>query len=356
MHKHQELLLSQISNLNNLNIKTEDNFLCSLSPQDLAGFFVNVTMLTTALEYFKEERWLHRHQPGTFSEFMDQAFHSELMALAFLADKIENSSEADLKQMAKQVLALEQQCIKSVRELPFLQQKDFAREALQMMAALFSKEADLSSEKKSAGAFLSLSLYRSFDGLDEIFGLNYQADHGMKTDLTIRERLYEGAGVGVQSSYSTLLNTLRVIAPSQGSRFIDLGSGYGRVGLVVGLMRPDIDFVGYEYVGHRVDIAENIAHNLEINKHVQFLTQDLADSKFQIPDAEVYYMYDPFSEETYRHVLNQLIEVSKRRQITIVTKGNAQSWLRELALENGWEPGQQFDGDSLSFFKSKVVE
>jgi tRNA1(Val) A37 N6-methylase TrmN6 len=100
----------------------------------------------------------------------------------------------------------------------------------------------------------------------------------------------------MELGYSTVLTALRYLYPTQGSRFIDLGSGYGRLGFVIGLLRPDMDFKGYEFVRHRVDNAMLTVENLDLQDHVQFYTQDLSSRDFQIPDAEIYYLYDPFSE------------------------------------------------------------
>ncbi len=175
----------------------------------------------------------------------------------------------------------------------------------------------------------------------------------MKQDLQIKERLYEGAGVGVQSGYSTVLTALENLSLKPGDRFIDLGSGYGRVGLVVGLMHPEVNFVGYEYVPHRVKIAADSTERLSMEKHVHFLTQDLSLKEFQIPEAEIYYMYDPFSEDTYGHVLSQLIELAKHRKVMIVTKGNARGWLMDVVRQEGWGEPQEFDSGNLCLFVSR---
>ena len=80
-------------------------------------------------------------------------------------------------------------------------------------------------------------LYRAFDGLDHIFKLDYDLEEKTRNNpISSDERLYSGSGVGVQSGYSTILLALHHLDPVPGCRMVDLGSGYGRGGLVSALL------------------------------------------------------------------------------------------------------------------------
>jgi hypothetical protein len=256
-----------------------------------------------------------------------------------------------VKAVAKRALILEKQVIDFIRTRPNTEQRNFASRALQLMSTLFELEASFQAKNKAANIPTGISMYRTFDRLDEVFDLSYEADYDMKIEtIDGGERLYEGAGVGVQSGYSTVLTALSHLKMEAGTRFIDLGSGYGRVGLAIGLLRPDIDFIGYEYVPHRVDISCKTTERMGLKSHVRFHIQDLSLKDFKIPEAEIYYMYDPFSADTYGHVLSQLVEISKSKKIVIVTKGNARSWLLEIARREGWSAPQEFDSGNLCMF------
>lgn len=134
---------------------------------------------------------------------------------------------------------------------------------------------------------------------------------------------------------------------------IDLGSGYGRVGLVWTLLRPDIFFTGYEYVPHRVTVSNAASKVFGLNNYLQFKVQDLSLESFKIPDGDVYYLYDPFTKETYQSVLKQIVEVSRRRKITVVTKGNARSRLMEISEKNSWREPEIIDYGNLCIFESQ---
>lgn len=195
-------------------------------------------------------------------------------------------------------------------------------------------------------------LYRAFDPMDRILDIQYGRDDGMIPSSA--ERLYEGAGVGVQTSYTTILKALRNLGLARGARLIDLGSGYGRVGLVTGLWREDLNFTGYEYVGHRVEASRASAARAGIGDRVNFVEQDLSAKDFAIPSAEAYYMFDPFSADTYLHVLNQLAAIGRDRAITVVTKADARRWFLDFVAGAGWGEPERLDEDTLLVFRSQL--
>ncbi|WP_413612250.1 SAM-dependent methyltransferase [Bdellovibrio sp. HCB-110] len=353
MTNPQRVLLHYFTNPGILEIKQD---LLSLTSEELGEFFVHSAFLSSAVNFLKDEHWLHREdiaaQEQSFQEFLAPYFGVELFSLRFLQAIVEKSSAKGLKEVGQQAQACELAVIQVIKSRTYSEQKVFAAKALNLMLELFDLENKWQVEKKAQGLHLGLSMYRTFDALDDVFNLDYSVDLGMKADLQETERLWEGAGVGVQSGYSTVSLALRHLNLPLGSRFIDLGSGYGRVGLIVGLLRPDIDFKGYEYVAHRVDIASSSSLNLGMQDHVHFYTQDLSLESFKIPEAEIYYMYDPFSEETYAHVLAQLVEISRYKKIAIATKGNARGWLLEVARREQWSTPEEFDNGNLCLFRS----
>jgi len=340
MSRYQQALLHCLS--------SNTNDFSTLNSAELGEFYVSNAFLISALEFLHDEQWLQKKQATDFSSFLKEVFSSELAPIRFLENFVSSKTLKELKIISEEARTLESLVIEKIRSALPIEQKKFSTRVFELMAEHFKNE---SAQTTHQGIGLGLTLYRTFDGMDEVFGLNYNADEGMKN--ASKERLYEGAGIGVQSSYSTLLNALREINPVQGTRFIDLGSGYGRAGFVVGLLRPDIDFIGYEYVPHRVDIANASAKKLDLQTHVHFYAQDLAALDFKIPDADIYYMYDPFTKETYKYVLDQLQEIGQHRKIIIATKGNARDWMDEFSNRAGWLPVQEMDNGNLCLYRSK---
>jgi hypothetical protein len=320
-----------------------------LNTQFLSEVYVLAAFTQTALPFITESHWIYRKQHGSspiLPIFFESLFRKELVQLNFLRSYLEEVELKGFKKLETDLHLLEVGVINYICTRPSEEQREFSRSSLTQMSALFADEESWQPT--------GISLYRTFDRLDEVFDLNYEADVGMKIEtIDGGERLYEGAGVGVQSGYSTVLTALNHLQLSGSSRFVDLGSGYGRVGLIVGLLRPDIDFVGYEYVPHRVQISSKTAERLHLHDHVKFHVQDLSLEEFAIPEAEVYYLYDPFSEETYAHVLNQLIQISRHKAIVIVTKGNARKWLLDVAARENWSQPVQYDSGNLCVFHTR---
>lgn len=332
--------------------------LALLNPEELASHFVELTFTGESLRLLRDQQWNLEKESGSgsYADFLKEVFSSNLLSLSHLQEFLSQRSVKELRLLGEAVADWEPEILAQVNLLSGERKKVFMQFSLQGMVAVFADENTLVQKGNAWARSLEFSFYRTFDGLDQILGFHYEADLEMKRDNTIKERLYEGAGVGVQSSYSTLLTALREIHPQQGARIVDLGSGYGRVGLVVGLLRPDMEFVGYEYVPHRVQISNDSCERFGLQERVLFYTQDLSEKSFRIPDAEIYYMFDPFTRETYQHVLAQLVEVSRRQRIVIVTKGNARHWLQEIAVSEGWPAGRSFDGGNLGIFCSAEAE
>jgi tRNA G46 methylase TrmB len=331
----------------------------AFTPEELSTLFVDAALFASCCLPFADQMKDHErhHNEKTFPEFIERAFRRELASISYLAPLFTGASVSKIKcicAMAETVL--DSIAIETRRPGGTDQFHRFLRRAFELMQNLTRIESkrlrDRKLESNPSSVWLEHSVYRAFDRMDEILGIDYERDRGMRVDPENHERLYEGAGLGVQTSYTSLLIALDELKLKVGARFVDLGSGYGRVGLVVGIVRPDIDFVGYEYVAHRVEASQNSALQAGLSGHVSFLTQDLSDLKFEIPEADVYYMYDPFSQETYLHVFNQLLAIAKKQPVMIVTKGNAGAWIENALCGAGWFSDRTGDTGTLGIFRS----
>jgi hypothetical protein len=316
------------------------------SAEDLARTFVLTSFLSGVCTSLDEKAWNLRETEGAFAKFLDEALTRELAPLEFLADSIRREPRKRLSKKANLIAMSVSDIIRAHAKDPLF--LVFLRATMSEMDTLTRFESRYQLE----GEWFANSLYRAFDEMDRILGVDYAHDKNMKTDPQMKERLYEGAGLGVQTSYTSVLLALEAIRPAAGASFIDLGSGYGRVGFVIGLLRPDMDFIGYEYVEHRVTHSQACADRAGLSEKVRFITQDLSARDFAIPVADVYYMYDPFSRETYEHVFSQLKKIGRERAITVVTKGRASAWFAETIRGEKWATEPMCDEGTLGIFKS----
>lgn len=331
-----------------------------LTAPAMAQLYISAALLITALRFLMDQLWIKNNKDNdsrvstSFSDLISPFFSDELAPLLFLKPFIISSSDAQMEDILQDTIGIEDRVLSLMLERTGEDQRAFMVQSLKEMLQHFIHEENEQTDRSRLLGHKGLLLYRTFDNLDRIFALDYRLDTDMVVDHSTKESLYQQSGVEVQSGYSTILLALHTIHAGQGSTLIDLGSGYGRVGLVCALLRPDIDVTGYEYVPHRVDVANQASENLGLQEHLRFKAQDLSSPSFTIPDADVYYLYDPFTEETYRSVLKQILAVSRRRQITVVTKGAAGNWLMEISEEHKWPEPVCIDYGNLCIFRSKA--
>lgn len=321
-----------------------------LNEKDFSGLFVDTIYLKSVLKHLIDEHWIQSKNTVDvlyFNSFIKPFLSAELSSVLYLHTYFTESSIDDMRIAIKSLAQSEKIIVQILKRKPADFQKKVLQIALQKMSDLYEFEHQQNSNVKKTDEHAKLSLYRSFDVLDEIFELDYLTHEVALIDQ--KERLYEGAGVGVQSSYATTLLALRYLNLPKSSTFMDLGSGYGRIGLVLGLMRPDVQFIGLEYVSERVDIANKTSARYGMQKHVRFVTQDLSLSDFKIPPADTYYIFDAFTDATYVTIMHQLQEIALKKRVTVVTKGNAKQWMKNIC----WTEPQEFNDGNLCIFRSR---
>jgi hypothetical protein len=315
-----------------------------LSAQQLGTLFVTSLFLRSVLKPLIDEEWLRQQQGvSRAQDVRAQQIKNELRSLSFLSGELTSANSLTLKTYFNRMTHFIHVLVSFIQ----VEAEERFRETLAVAMRLIDVRAR-ELDTFPANVF-SEAMYRAFDEFDELLGIRYDLDLQMASDPDQRERLYEGAGIGVQTSYSSILLALDRANIKKGARVLDLGSGYGRVGFVLGLLRPDISFTGYEYVNHRVLDSKAVCKRLAL-ANIEFETRDL--SAFQLPRADVYYMYDPFSRETYAFVLNQLIAYGGEQPVTIITKGRANTWVRDALVDHGWMIDDTCDSGTVCLFKT----
>lgn len=124
----------------------------------------------------------------------------------------------------------------------------------------------------------------------------------------------------LQTPYSECLRILQLLKIKPYHHIIDLGAAYGRMGIVVGGLYIKNSFLGYEYVKARVDEGNRIFGELGFARS-KLLEQDLADLSFELPEADVYFIYDYGQVEHIDRTLRQIEAVAKKRPVKVVVRG-----------------------------------
>ena len=124
----------------------------------------------------------------------------------------------------------------------------------------------------------------------------------------------------LQTPYSECMRILQLLKIKPYQHVVDLGSAYGRMGVIIGGLYLKNFFTGFEYVKARVDEGNRVYNELGFTKCKQ-VTQDLFAKDFEMPEADVFFIYDYGQVEHIDHTLKQLGMMSQKRPIKVVVRG-----------------------------------
>lgn len=168
----------------------------------------------------------------------------------------------------------------------------------------------------------SLSKY-----IDQLLGFNCES---IEKKLIASESKQEWIGFDIQifqTPYSEILEMLQIVNPNENDHWVDFGAAYGRMGIVINLLYPNMKFSGHEINQQRVDEANRIYQELNLNNSKLFCN-DISADDFQIEDANVYFIYDFGTREDIYKLLFKLKEKALKHSIKVITRGRGcRQWI-----------------------------
>jgi hypothetical protein len=141
----------------------------------------------------------------------------------------------------------------------------------------------------------------------------------------------------LQTPYSELKEICDLLNPTTGSLLLDLGAGYGRLGIVLHALYPGSKFKGYEYVAERVEEGAKILNDLKCT-HAELIQVDLTLEDFSLPEADFYFIYDYGTIKHIRQTLKQIELMAGRKKFKVIARGkgvisiieNEHPWLSKV--------------------------
>lgn len=124
----------------------------------------------------------------------------------------------------------------------------------------------------------------------------------------------------LNTPYEELIRLCEVLRPQPGTHMVDLGAGYGRLGLILNEWTQGVRFTGYELVSERVEEGNRVFKELGLSQY-QMITQDLTDPSFKIPDADYYFIYDYGKVAHIRETMKQLEVLADRIKFKVIARG-----------------------------------
>jgi SAM-dependent methyltransferase len=134
-----------------------------------------------------------------------------------------------------------------------------------------------------------------------------------------REALFGKGGFMYQPSEpQELWQIFSLLSLREGSKFYDLGSGYGHVLFCGAVLRPDITFKGIELMPVRVAECEaaRSRHGIE---NLSFVAGDVTQGGFA--EADIIFVFNPFPPDTMRAVREQIGTVARRKPLAVFDYG-----------------------------------
>lgn len=213
-----------------------------------------------------------------------------------------------------------------IREL--LKQPDFFIPPIDKSARQHSKDLDRILGFKIPKIERKLmQKYRCYDkGLDE----SNKKKHfeGTQTWIGLHPQV-------LQTPYSEISHFLSLVKKYNPKKVVDLGAGYGRVGIVMNAILPEASFSGYEIMDVRLNEAERIFDLYDLEK-CEMLKQNILEENFQMPSADLYFIYDFSDPQDLRLILKRLAAKIFKDRFFIVAKGEGIRSLIQLKFPEFW--------------------
>lgn len=138
----------------------------------------------------------------------------------------------------------------------------------------------------------------------------------------------------LQTTYQDLLDLLKIVKIKEGEILVDLGAAYGRIGILMNILYPRSQFIGYEVASKRVEEGNRVYDNLKIS-NAKLYAIDLSDKNFALPKAEIFFMYDYGRLDHIEETLKQLEILAKEKPLKILVRGKMT--LQILKKKFKWE-------------------
>ena len=139
----------------------------------------------------------------------------------------------------------------------------------------------------------------------------------------------------LQTPYSDIHGALSLVQKYDPRTIIDLGAGYGRVGVVVEALLPDAEFIGYEILDERIEEANRIFKYLKLS-NCEMRKQNVLLDTFELPEADVYFIYDFSDPDDVQVILKQLSARIYRDRFFLIARGKGIRSLIQVKFPEFW--------------------
>ncbi len=191
--------------------------------------------------------------------------------------------------------------------------------------------------------------------IDWLLGLNIDEKNTVLdgsswiNEETGEQEVYQGA------YYSALRQIVDRLKFNKKDVFYDLGSGYGRVPFYFAINTKLDKIRGIELIERRVNECNRVRDSLDLNQ-VEFIRANARDWNFS--DGDIFFMFNPFTNESLEYIVNKLREVAKNKPIQIISFGLCNNYINKqldwLTLTDTIKWKSKVYGQGVLFFESRL--
>lgn len=162
-------------------------------------------------------------------------------------------------------------------------------------------------------------------------------------DNTSKKKHYMGTQTWIglhpqalQTPYFDIYEVLSFLKNEDVKHVVDIGAGYGRVGIVANVIYPEVKFTGYEILRQRQQEGNRIYSNLNLD-NCKIELEDVLEPDFELPKAEVYFIYDFSEKEHVYRILKSLSERINRYKFYLIARGDRVDYVIENNFRHVWD-------------------
>lgn len=155
----------------------------------------------------------------------------------------------------------------------------------------------------------------------------------------------------LQTPYDELRRVLRDCQFSDGDRLVDLGAGYGRVGVIIGERFPNSEFIGIEVARERVKEGNRIFANCSF-EGCQLLAAEAHGQKTAIAPAKVYFLYDFGLPSQIEQTLSKIVKSAFCQEFYVVARGRGVRSIINYKFPELWSAFTPYHGKTYSIYST----
>lgn len=173
--------------------------------------------------------------------------------------------------------------------------------------------------------------------------LQKYSSYERSVDESNRKQHYQGTQTWIglnpqilQTPYNDIYEALLLLKEHNISHVVDIGAGYGRVGLVLNSLYPEARFTGFEIIRQRQVEGNRIYEKYGLDQcHLKL--QNVLEKDFELPLADIYFIYDFSEKEDVDLILECLAKIKFNKKFFLFIRGDRTDSLIKSKFGHIWK-------------------